>query len=86
VFFDGEEAVPRWSPTDGQYGSRHFAQRLAEDGAQHLVKAAIVIDMIGDAHLDIQRERLNYMADGPRFQPSGEAGLRALLRDPQQEN
>ena len=30
VFFDGEEALARWSATDGLYGSRHFAARLRE--------------------------------------------------------
>ena len=30
VFFDGEEAVSRWSAVDGLYGSRHFAKRITE--------------------------------------------------------
>ena len=57
MFFDGEEALGRWSETDGLYGSRHFTRRLADEGAQHQIKAVIVIDMIGDNHFDIQRER-----------------------------
>jgi Zn-dependent M28 family amino/carboxypeptidase len=28
VFFDGEEALQRWSNTDSLYGSRHLAQEL----------------------------------------------------------
>src|SRR5689334_14232086 len=31
VFFDGEEAFEDFSDTDGIYGSRHFAQDLAND-------------------------------------------------------
>jgi glutaminyl-peptide cyclotransferase len=56
VFFDGEEAVARWSPVDGLDGSRHFAKRVAENGSQDQIKAVIVVDMIGDARLDIQRD------------------------------
>ena len=56
VFFDGEEALAHWSATDGLYGSRHFAEQLRQTGAEDRVKAAIIVDMIGDAHLDIQGE------------------------------
>ena len=56
VFLDGEEAVKTWSSTDGFYGSRHFCDRLAPDAVLEHVQAVIVVDMIADAHLDIQRE------------------------------
>ena len=56
VFFDGEESLTQWSATDGLYGSRHFAERLREKGTGNRIKAVIIVDMIGDAHLDIQRE------------------------------
>lgn len=56
VFFDGEEALAHWSVTDGLYGSRQFAEQLRESGTEDQVRAVIVVDMIGDAHLDIQRE------------------------------
>ncbi|XP_028293643.1 glutaminyl-peptide cyclotransferase [Gouania willdenowi] len=29
IFFDGEEALVRWSSTDSLYGSRHLAQKMA---------------------------------------------------------
>uniref|UniRef100_A0A8D0C220 Glutaminyl-peptide cyclotransferase n=1 Tax=Salvator merianae TaxID=96440 RepID=A0A8D0C220_SALMN len=29
IFFDGEEAFVRWSPSDSLYGSRHLAQKMA---------------------------------------------------------
>lgn len=28
IFFDGEEAFVRWSPTDSLYGSQHLAQKM----------------------------------------------------------
>jgi len=56
VFFDGEEAVQSWSNTDGLYGSRHLAQKLAASGELSRIAAMILADMVGDAHLDIHRE------------------------------
>jgi len=56
VFFDGEEALQRWSNTDGLYGSRHFAQELSAQDTLKQVQALILVDMIADAHLDIHRE------------------------------
>jgi len=53
VFFDGEEAVQNWSETDSLYGSRHFVQKLTSDGELSRIQAMILVDMIGDAHLDI---------------------------------
>lgn len=29
IFFDGEEALFRWTPTDSLYGSRHLAHKMA---------------------------------------------------------
>jgi len=56
VWFDGEEAVGEWSPTDGVYGSRHLAARWAADGTAKRLKALINVDMIGDKDLEIPRE------------------------------
>jgi len=56
VFFDGEEALRQWSPTDSVYGSRHLAAKLAADGELSRIKAMILVDMIGDAHLDVYRD------------------------------
>jgi Zn-dependent M28 family amino/carboxypeptidase len=53
VFFDGEEAVQNWSETDSLYGSRHFVQKLTANGELSRIQAMILVDMIGDAHLDI---------------------------------
>lgn len=56
VFFDGEEAVVRWSPLDGTYGSRHMVARLQEEGRLGEIGALILFDMVGDAELSIPRE------------------------------
>ncbi len=56
VFLDGEEAVREWTDTDSLYGSRHLVQKLSSDGELGRIQAMILVDMIGDAHLDIRRE------------------------------
>jgi len=54
VFFDGEEAVrQQWAGNDNTYGSRHFVQKLTANGELSRIQAMILVDMIGDAHLDI---------------------------------
>jgi glutaminyl-peptide cyclotransferase len=57
VFFDGEEALAYWSERDSLYGSRHFIQSLKDSGELGHVKAMILLDMVGDAHLSIESER-----------------------------
>jgi Zn-dependent M28 family amino/carboxypeptidase len=56
VFFDGEEALQEWSPTDSLYGSRHLVQKLASHGDLARIQAMLLVDMIGDADLDIHRD------------------------------
>ena len=56
VFFDGEEAIQKWSRSDSTYGSRHLAARWGRDGTLNQIKAFMLADMIGDRDLDIQRE------------------------------
>jgi Zn-dependent M28 family amino/carboxypeptidase len=56
VFFDGEEALQRWSETDSLYGSRHMAEQLAADGRLKNLRALILVDMVGDRRLDILHE------------------------------
>ncbi len=53
VFFDGEEAVVNWTPTDSLYGSRHLVEKWEADGTLPHIKALINIDMIGDKDLDL---------------------------------
>jgi Zn-dependent M28 family amino/carboxypeptidase len=50
VFFDGEEAVGDYGPTDGLHGSRHFVTQLR---SPREVKAMVLLDMVGDKNLNI---------------------------------
>jgi len=56
AFLDGEEALVQWSDTDGTYGSRQMAAKLAVANELKSVKAVILADMIGDRNLAIKRE------------------------------
>jgi len=56
VFFDGEEALKKWTANDSLYGSRHLAEKLASDGKLGQMKAMILVDMVADRHLNILRE------------------------------
>jgi Zn-dependent M28 family amino/carboxypeptidase len=56
VFFDGEEALKQWSPSDSLYGSRHLAEKLSRGGKSRQIKALILADMVADRHLNILRE------------------------------
>ena len=56
VWTDGEEAFVKWTDTDSVYGTRHLAQKWQQDGTAKKIKAFILVDMIGDADLDIQQE------------------------------
>jgi glutaminyl-peptide cyclotransferase len=55
VWTDGEEAVKTWTDTDSVYGSRHLAEKWEQDGTLKKIKALMVMDMIGDADLNIDR-------------------------------
>ena len=56
VWTDGEEAFVSWTDTDSLYGTRHLAEKWQQDGTAKKIKAFILVDMIGDADLDIQKE------------------------------
>jgi Zn-dependent M28 family amino/carboxypeptidase len=56
VWTDGEEAVKTWTDTDSLYGTRHLAEKWEKDGTLKKIKALMVMDMIGDADLDIVRD------------------------------
>lgn len=56
VWFDGEEAFRQWSDQDSTYGSRHLADKWNKDGTLAKIKAFILLDMIGDADLDILKD------------------------------
>jgi len=56
VWFDGEEAFVKWSASDSLYGSKHVAEKWKMDGTAKKIKALILLDMIGDADLNIERD------------------------------
>jgi Zn-dependent M28 family amino/carboxypeptidase len=56
VWTDGEEAVRSWSDSDSLYGARHLAEKWEKDGTLKKIKALMVMDMIGDADLNIDRD------------------------------
>jgi glutaminyl-peptide cyclotransferase len=56
AFLDGEEAFVEWSDTDGTYGSRQMAARLALSGELKKVRAVILADMVGAKDARFYRE------------------------------
>lgn len=56
VFDDGEEAIQSWSDRDSLYGTRHLAAKWSQDNTLKKIKAFIVLDMIGDKDLNIDRD------------------------------
>ncbi len=56
VWSDGEEAVREWTDTDSLYGTRHLAEKWEKDGTLKKIKALLVMDMIGDSDLNIDRD------------------------------
>ena len=61
VFFDGEEAFGQnISPSDGLYGSKHYALQWRK--SERRPSAGIILDMIGHKNL-----RIRYPSDTPTF-------------------
>jgi glutaminyl-peptide cyclotransferase len=56
LWTDAEEAMKEWSDTDSVYGTRHLAAQWQQDGTAKKIRAFLLIDMIGDADLDIDRD------------------------------
>jgi Zn-dependent M28 family amino/carboxypeptidase len=56
VFDDGEEAIQSWTDRDSLYGTRHLAAKWSQDGTIKKIKAFMVVDMIGDKDLNIDRD------------------------------
>jgi glutaminyl-peptide cyclotransferase len=57
VWTDGEEAFQQWSATDSVYGARHLAAKWKQDGTAKKIKALLVLDMIGDTDLNVDRDQ-----------------------------
>jgi glutaminyl-peptide cyclotransferase len=56
AFLDGEEAVKDWSETDGRYGSRQMAARLAASGDLKKIRAFLLADIVGGRTAQFPRE------------------------------
>ncbi|MFT7670637.1 MAG: glutaminyl-peptide cyclotransferase [Planctomycetota bacterium] len=58
VFLDGEEAVRLdWEDPDNRYGSRHNVKEITKKkGELKRVRAMILIDMVGDKDLQLERD------------------------------
>jgi hypothetical protein len=57
LFIDGEEAtLPEWAGKDNTYGSRHHAEKLQRSGESLKVRAFVLLDMVGDKDLVLNRE------------------------------
>ena len=56
AWLDGEEAFRTWTDTDSVYGSRQLAGKWQADGTLRRVKAFLLVDMVGDADLNIERD------------------------------
>ena len=82
VWLDGEEATVHWTDTDSLYGSRHLAQLWQQDGTAKKIKAFLLLDMVGDADLNIDRDtQLDRLAGRPGERCGSPAGIPvALLR------
>ena len=56
TWLDGEEAFKTWTDSDSVYGSRHLAEKWQADGTLKRIKAFLLVDMVGDADLNIERD------------------------------
>ena len=56
TFFDGEEAMKKWSDTDSRYGSRQMAAKMAMSGDLPKVKAFLLADIVGTRTPRFKRE------------------------------
>lgn len=56
AFFDGEEAMKKWSDTDSRYGSRQMAARLSTSGDIKKIRAFLLADIVGGRNAQFLRE------------------------------
>jgi len=69
VFFDGEESFgANIDQSDGLYGSKALAQRMADDGSLAQVGAVVLVDMVGDRDLNLARDLGSSAALRQRFE------------------
>jgi hypothetical protein len=57
LFLDGEEAVrEEWADPDNRYGSRYHAEQLKKSGEAANTAAFVLLDMVGDKDLRLERD------------------------------
>jgi Zn-dependent M28 family amino/carboxypeptidase len=77
VFFDGEEAMVEYGANDGFWGSRQFVKDLQDKNRVNSVKAMVLLDMVGDANLNVTMPSDSTSALVQRvFQAAKDAGHR----------
>lgn len=87
LFLDGEESIRQaWVDPDNRYGSRHHAAELQRSGERSRVKACVLLDLVGDRDLRLNRETLsNQELLGLFFEAAREAGLGQHVDGPRRE-
>src|SRR5688572_15691657 len=72
LFLDGEEAVREvWEDPDNRYGSKHHAQGLKQRGELARIAGCVLLDMVGDRDLRLERESYS---DGRMLEAFAAAG------------
>jgi len=60
LWTDGEEAFVNWNKNnDNDWGSRQLAHQWQQDGTAKKIKAFLLVDMVGDADLDILKDTMS---------------------------
>ncbi len=60
ALLDGEESIQQSNDMDfsnSMYGSQHLAQKWQQDGTSKTIQAFLLVDMIGDADLNVDRDQ-----------------------------
>jgi Zn-dependent M28 family amino/carboxypeptidase len=78
VFFDGEEAMIEYGSGDGLWGSKHFVAELKRARQLEQIRAMVLLDMVGDARLEIE---MPSNSDGALIQQVFDAARAAGTRD-----
>ncbi len=78
VFFDGEECMVQYGPQDGLWGSKFFVENLKMANQIKLLKAMVLLDMVGDADLNIT---IPANSAGPLVQQTFDAARALGYRD-----
>lgn len=47
IFFDGEEALKKWSDVDSIYGARHLHKKWRKDGTLQKLELFVLLDLLG---------------------------------------